>query len=59
MSGEVTVGYLQKYIRAKDSHEDPGREFFLRLTEEVGELLEDFGYPVQRFYRKRGVRINE
>lgn len=38
MSRGVTVRYLQKYIRAKDYHEDPGREFFLKLTEEVGEL---------------------
>lgn len=38
MSKRVTIQYLQKYIRAKDYHEDPGREFFLKLAEEVGEL---------------------
>ena len=38
MSKGVTIEYLQRYIRAKDYHEDPGREFFLKLAEEVGEL---------------------
>lgn len=38
MSRGVTIRYLQKYIRAKDYHEDPGREYFLKLAEEVGEL---------------------
>ena len=38
MSKGITIRYLQKYIRAKDYHEDPGREFFLKLAEEVGEL---------------------
>jgi len=38
VSGKITVRYLQEYIRAKDYHEDPGREYFLKLAEEVGEL---------------------
>lgn len=38
MSKGITIQYLQKYIRARDYHEDPGREFFLKLAEEVGEL---------------------
>ena len=38
MSGGITIQYLQKYIRAKDYHEDPGRDYFLKLAEEVGEL---------------------
>ena len=38
MSKGITVRYLQEYIRAKDYHEDPGREYFLKLAEEVGEL---------------------
>ena len=38
MSGGITIRYLQEYIRAKDYHEDPGRDYFLKLAEEVGEL---------------------
>ena len=38
MSEGITIRYLQEYIRARDYHEDPGHEFFLKLAEEVGEL---------------------
>ena len=38
MSKGIAIQYLQKYIRAKDYHEDPGRDYFLKLAEEVGEL---------------------
>ncbi len=38
MSSGITIRYLQKYIRARDYHEDPGWEYFLKLAEEVGEL---------------------
>lgn len=36
--GEITVGYLQDYIKSKDC--DPARiqDYFYKLTEEVGEL---------------------
>lgn len=32
------------------------RALYKRFGFEEGELLEDFGYPVQRFYRKRGAQ---
>lgn len=34
----VTIRYLQDYIRSKDYHPDQIRDYFLKLTEEVGEL---------------------
>lgn len=35
---EVTIGYLQKYIKAKDYNPELVREYFLKLSEETGEL---------------------
>lgn len=38
MDGKTTVKYLQHYIRAKDNHPDLKKDYFLKLSEEVGEL---------------------
>lgn len=34
----TTISYLQKYIKAKDYHPDLVKDYFLKLSEEVGEL---------------------
>ena len=46
-------------FRADDPMGDAPRALYRRFGFEEGELMEDFGYPVQRFYRKRGVLNNE
>lgn len=38
MDGKTTVKYLQNYIRAKDNHPELKKDYFLKLSEEVGEL---------------------
>lgn len=38
MDGKTTVQYLQHYIRQKDHHPELLKDYFLKLTEEVGEL---------------------
>ena len=38
MDGKTTVRYLQNYIRAKDHHPERLKDYFLKLSEEVGEL---------------------
>ena len=38
MDGKTTVKYLQNYIKAKDYNPDLKKEYFLKLSEEVGEL---------------------
>lgn len=38
MDGKTTVKYLQNYIRQKDHHPELWRDYFLKLSEEVGEL---------------------
>ena len=38
MDGKTTVGYLQKYIASKDYHPELKETYFLKLSEEVGEL---------------------
>lgn len=38
MNGKITVKYLQDYIRSKDFHPELLKDYFLKLTEEVGEL---------------------
>lgn len=38
MDGKTTVKYLQAYIREKDYHPDSVKDYFLKLSEEVGEL---------------------
>ena len=36
----TTINYLQKYIKAKDNHPELVKEYFFKLSEEVGELSE-------------------
>ncbi len=38
MDGKTTVKYLQNYIKQKDFHPELLKDYFLKLTEEVGEL---------------------
>ena len=38
MDGKTTVKYLQNYIRQKDFHPELLKDYFLKLSEEVGEL---------------------
>ena len=38
MDGKTTVKYLQNYIRQKDYHPELLKDYFLKLSEEVGEL---------------------
>jgi len=38
MDGKTTVKYLQNYIRSKDHHPELKKDYFLKLSEEVGEL---------------------
>lgn len=38
MDGKTTVRYLQNYIKQKDCHPELLKDYFLKLSEEVGEL---------------------
>ena len=38
MDGKTTVKYLQNYIKQKDCHPELLKDYFLKLSEEVGEL---------------------
>lgn len=38
MEGNTTVKYLQRYIKAKDYKPELLKDYFLKLSEEVGEL---------------------
>ena len=38
MEGKTTVNYLQSYIKSKDYNPDLVKDYFLKLSEEVGEL---------------------
>ena len=38
MDGKTTVKYLQEYIKAKDFHPELLKDYFLKLSEETGEL---------------------
>ncbi len=38
MDGKTTIKYLQDYIKAKDYHPERKKDYFLKLSEEVGEL---------------------
>lgn len=38
--GEITIKYLQEYIKAKDCQPKSEKDYFLKLAEEVGELAE-------------------
>lgn len=37
-NGEITLEYLQQYIKSKDFNPELKKEYFLKLAEEVGEL---------------------
>lgn len=38
VDGQTTIKYLQHYIRQKDCNPDALKDYFMKLTEEVGEL---------------------
>lgn len=38
MDGKTTVKYLQNYIKAKDYNPELKKDYFIKLSEEVGEL---------------------
>jgi Predicted pyrophosphatase len=38
MDGKTTIKYLQEYIKTKDFHPDLTKDYFLKLSEETGEL---------------------
>ena len=38
MDGKTTIKYLQHYIKQKDYHPEFLKDYFLKLSEEVGEL---------------------
>ena len=38
MDGKTTVKYLQNYIKQKDYHPELLKDYFFKLSEEVGEL---------------------
>ena len=38
MDGKTTIKYLQNYIKEKDYHPELLKDYFLKLSEEVGEL---------------------
>lgn len=38
MDGKTTIKYLQNYIKSKDHHPELIKDYFLKLSEEVGEL---------------------
>ena len=38
MDGKTTIKYLQTFIRQKDYHPELLKDYFLKLSEEVGEL---------------------
>ena len=36
--GKITIKYLQQYIKSKDYNPDLTMEYYLKLSEETGEL---------------------
>lgn len=40
MDGKTSIKYLQSYIRRKDYNPELKKDYFLKLSEEVGELAE-------------------
>ena len=38
MDGKTTIKYLQTFIKEKDYHPELVKDYFLKLSEEVGEL---------------------
>ena len=39
MDGKISVKYLQTYIKQKDYHPELLKDYFLKLSEEVGETV--------------------
>lgn len=39
MEGKTTVKYLQEYLKQKDCYPERHKDYFLKLAEEVGELI--------------------
>lgn len=48
MDGKTTVKYLQNYIKSKDFHPDLKKDYFLKLSEEVGELARAMRKDLQK-----------
>lgn len=48
MDGKTTVKYLQNYIKEKDHHPELKKEYFLKLSEEVGELARAMRKDLQK-----------
>lgn len=48
MDGKTTVQYLQNYIRSKDHHPELIKDYFLKLSGEVGELAEAIRHDLKR-----------
>lgn len=44
----ITISELQRYIKEKDHHPDLKKDYFLKLSEEVGELAKA---PSSRYER--------
>lgn len=40
MDGKTSVKYLQAYIKQKDYNPELKKDYFLKLSEEIGELAE-------------------
>ena len=38
MDGRISIAYLQAYIKSKEYHPELVKDYFLKLTEETGEL---------------------
>ncbi len=36
--GKITIKYLQEYLKSKDYHPEQVKDYFLYLSEEIGEL---------------------
>ncbi|MGN0521081.1 MAG: MazG nucleotide pyrophosphohydrolase domain-containing protein [Eubacterium sp.] len=49
----ATIKYLQKYIKSKDCNPKQIKDYFLKLTEETGELAE----AIRKNFRANGENI--
>lgn len=52
MNGKTSVKYLQAYIKQKDYNPEFKKDYFLKLSEEVGELAEAMRKDI--LYKNRG-----
>lgn len=46
MDGKTSVKYLQSYIKQKDYNPELKKDYFLKLSEEIGELAEAMGKDI-------------